>query len=129
MLNSKNLFVGLISLIALMTKYFGVELPNTPEAIVDSAAGLGFVGIITSVVIPNFMNVTIKLIQNWNTNGFNWGFLKSPNFLTGVTTIVMTLLDGLGVTNSLVIAIIVNAINISWHIIFDTLLKNKPMIT
>ena len=128
MLNSRNFFVSLLTLVSLFTMYFGVELPNTPEAIVDSAAGLGFIGIITSVILPNFFNVTIKLIQSWKEFGFNLGFLTSPNFLAQVTTVILTLLEGFGITNTLVIAIIVNAVNFLWHLLFDTLLKNKPVV-
>lgn len=126
MLNSKNLFVSVLTLVALFTSYFGVELPNTPEAIVDSAAGLGFIGIITSVVLPNFFNTTVKLIQNWKEFGFNFGFLTSPNFATQFSTVVLTLLDGFGITNTLVITIVINVVNFLYHLVVTALTK-KPV--
>lgn len=126
MLNSKNFIVSVLTLVALFTSYFGVELPNTPEAIVDSAAGLGFIGIITSVVLPNFFNTTVKLIQNWKEFGFNFGFLTSPNFATQFSTVVLTLLDGFGVTNTLVITIVINVVNFLYHLVVTALTK-KPV--
>ena len=127
MLNSKNFLVSVLTLIALFASYFGVELPNSPETIVDSATGLSFIGIIMSVVLPNFLNTTVKLIQNWKEFGFNFGFLTSPNFATQFSTVVLTLLDGFGVTNTLIITIVVNVANFLYHLIATALTKEKPV--
>ena len=128
MLQSKNFFVSILTLVALFFAYFGVELPNTPSDIIDSAEGLGLVGLITSVILPNFFNPIIKLIAEWKLNGFNWGFLQSPNFATQFSTVVLATLEVAGVTNTVLIAIIINVVNFLWHVIFDTLLFKRPVV-
>ena len=93
------------------------------------------IGAIFSVVLLNFLNPVMKLINK--TAKWSWDFLKSVNFWTQLATVILVGLSLLGVVfpqgaaagiveavfsgeaNLIITAIAVNVINPLYHFIFD----------
>jgi hypothetical protein len=88
-LDSRNFFVNLISIVLLAFTANGLPISVEPGDIIDAISTQDF-GLILGVILPNFLNPIMKLINK--TANWGWGFLKSTNFWTQTLT---TLLVGL----------------------------------
>lgn len=136
-LDSRNFFVSILTLIFLPFVDNGLELPATAaEAsgeIVDAILS-GNVTVIIGAVLPNLINPIMKLFQNGWT-GWSWAFLRSANFWTQALTVAILVLTGYGFMfpdgaadnlisaifggqfNAISVAIVINVINPAYHFI------------
>lgn len=133
-LNSKNFFVSLISIILMAIELNGFSVNTTPDELYN-AIDLGQVSTIVSIFFVNFLNPILKLASKAAT--WTWDFLKSPNFITQIVTVVLIGLAGLGIVfpqgaaanvvnaifqggfETIVVALVVNILNPLYHFFFD----------
>lgn len=133
-LNSRNFFVSLISIILMAIELNGFNVNVEPGQIYD-AIDLGQVSTIVSIFFVNFLNPILKLASK--AASWTWDFLKSPNFITQVITVILIGLTGLGIVfpqgaaanvvdaifqggfETIMVALVVNIINPLYHFFFD----------
>lgn len=133
-LDSRNFFVSLVSIFLLSFELNGLSTGADPGQVVDAISAKD-IGLIASLVLLNFLNPVLKLIQK--TASWSWAFLKSPNFWTQVGTTVIAGLAMLGIqfpdgaasevvssifsgdVQAIMIALVINVINPLYHFFFD----------
>lgn len=133
-LNSRNFFVSLISIILMAIELNGFNVNVEPSEIYD-AIDLGQVSTIVSIFFVNFLNPILKLASK--AASWTWDFLKSPNFITQVVTVILIGLAGLGIAfpqgaaanvvdsifqggfETIAVALVVNILNPLYHFFFD----------
>ena len=136
-LDSKNFFVSLITLILLPFTLNGLELPadaSQVSGVVYDALISGNIGTIIAVVLPNLVNPLMKWIQN-GISGWSWGFIKSTNFWTQALTVLIIVLTGIGFVfpdgaagnlidavfsgefGAIASAFVINVVNVVYHFI------------
>lgn len=133
-LNSRNFFVSLISILLLAIELNGFPVSTDAGQIFD-AVGAGQVSAIISIFFVNFLNPILKLASK--AKKWTWDFLKSPNFITQVVTVILIGLTGLGISfpdgaaaaivdsifqggfQTIVVALVVNILNPLYHFFFD----------
>lgn len=131
---SQNFFVSLISLFLLSFELNGLSTGADPNGIYEALAS-GEIGRITSILLLNFLNPILKLVQNSAT--WSWDFLKSKNFLTQAATAVLSAVTLLGIEfpdgaaaevvdgffggtfETVAVALVINVLNPLWHFFFD----------
>lgn len=121
-LDSRNFFVTILSMVLVALQFNAIETGYTAEGIYDLFKDANLTSALVLVII-NFLNPIIKLVNKIVTKTFNWEFLKSQNFTTQVlsliTIILAVFLDQ--VETGLVSALILNA----WNLISHIVQKNK----
>lgn len=133
-LNSRNFFVSLISIILMAIELNGFNVSTDAGTIYD-AIDAGQVSTIVSIFFVNFLNPILKLASK--TASWTWNFLKSPNFLTQVVTVILIGLTGFGIAfpdgaaaavidsvfqggfQTIVVALVINVLNPLYHFFFD----------
>lgn len=133
-LDSRNFFVSLVSLILLAFTSNGLEIGVDADQIVSTINGQDM-GAIVALLAVNFFNPVLKIFSKGFD--FKWTFFKSPNFITQVITVVLSLVSLLGVvfpaeaatavSDSLLtreflpiaMALVINVANPVWHFFFD----------
>lgn len=133
-LNSRNFFVSLISIILMAIELNGFNI-NTDAGQIYDAIDAGQVSTIVSIFFVNFLNPILKLASKAAT--WTWDFLKSPNFITQVVTVILIGLTGLGIAfpsgaaaavvdsifqggfQTIVVALVINILNPLYHFFFD----------
>jgi uncharacterized membrane protein len=139
-LDSRNFFVSLVSLILLAFTSNGLEVGVNSDQIVN-IIGSNDMGAIVALLAVNFFNPVLRLLSKGFK--FEWTFLKSPNFLTQVFTVLLALIALLGVVfppdaanqvseafsthefAPIAMALVINVANPIWHFFFD---KGNPKI-
>lgn len=127
MLKSNNFLIQIITLIGIFSAYFNAPIPSGEE-IVSQAAGMTTLGILIGIVIPNLVTPIIKIVDSVRDNGWNWGFIQSPNFYTQIVTVITALLDYLHISNALIVGIVINVFNFLYHLIATALTKPKTKV-
>ena len=138
---SQNFFVSLISVLLLSFELNGLNTGADPEQIYDAVTS-GDTGRILSIVLLNFLNPVLKLVQGDAT--WSWGFLRSPNFWTQVTTTILLGVTMLGVVfpdgaagnlvnaifggtfETIAVTVVVNILNPLYHFFFDNNDEEEP---
>jgi len=133
-LNSRNFFISLLSVLLMAIELNGFNVSTDAGQIYD-AIDAGQVSTIVSIFFVNFLNPILKLASK--TASWSWGFLKSPNFLTQVATVLLVGLAGLGIAfpdgaaaavvdsifqggfQTIVVALVINILNPLYHFFFD----------
>lgn len=133
-LNSKNFFVSLISIILMAIELNGFNV-NTDAGQIYDAIDAGQISTIISIFFVNFLNPILKLASK--AASWTWDFLKSPNFITQVVTVLLIGLTGFGIAfpdgaaaavvdsifqggfQTIVVALVINILNPLYHFFFD----------
>lgn len=131
---SQNFFVSLISLLLLTFELNGLSTGADPENIFDAITS-GDAGRILSILLINFLNPILKLVQKQET--WSWDFLKSVNFWTQAVTTILAAITIAGVAfpegaaanlveaifggtfQTIAVAVVVNILNPLYHFFFD----------
>jgi len=117
-LDSRNFFVTLISLLLLAMGANSIETGYTADGIFDLFKDASVSQILVLVII-NFLNPIIKLVKKVVDKEWSWAFIKSQNFQTQVLSIVTILLSFIfdEVTTGIVTTIFLNLWNLVSHLI------------
>lgn len=145
--SSSNFLTSLISLALLFITYQQIPVNISAEETFSQLQGKNFITAILTVIIPNFFNPLMKLIGKITSGGFDWGFIKSPNFWTQILTVVLasvTAITGIEFGGdapgqlvaswgdgalAFVMAMLINIINPLWHFFFDKKVAVDPQST
>jgi len=117
-LDSRNFFVTFISLLLLAMGANSIETGYTADGIFDLFKDASVSQILVLVII-NFLNPLIKLVNKVVNKEWSWAFIKSQNFQTQVLSIVTILLSFIfdEVTTGIVTTIVLNLWNLVSHLI------------
>jgi hypothetical protein len=117
-LNSRNFFVTLISMVLIALQFNSIEAGYTADGIYDLFKDVNLTSALVLIVI-NFLNPIIKIVNKVVDKTFSWAFIKSQNFTTQVLSMVTIVLSIFldEVTTGLVSALILNVWNLVSHIL------------
>ena len=133
-LGSRNFYVSLVTLVLLAFEANNLPININPGELVDTVLTRDLGGIL-SILLLNFLNPIMKLANKMAT--WSWAFLRSPNFWTQITTVLLSLIAVTGITfpegaaaelvtsvfggsfNVIAMAVLVNVINPLYHFFFD----------
>lgn len=117
-LDSRNFFVTLISLLLLAMGANSIDTGYTADGIFDLFKDATVSQILVLVII-NFLNPLIKLVNKVVNKEWSWEFIKSQNFQTQLLSILTILLSFIfdEVTTGIVTTIVLNLWNLVSHLI------------
>lgn len=116
-LNSRNFFVSLVSIVVLVFQFNGVDLEQSPESIVDMFNGTTFANALVLALV-NFINPLLKIGSKIVNKTFDWGFKSSTNFITQVLTLVTIVVAAFfdEVAAGIIAALVLNLWNLVAHL-------------
>lgn len=127
-LGSQNFFVTILSIVLLGLQSNGIETGYTADGIFALFEDQNLTSALVLVVI-NFLNPIIKLVNSIVKKTWSWAFIRSQNFQTqllSVATILLSLfLDE--VSTGIVITIVLNIWNLVAHLI-EKNESNEPQL-
>lgn len=118
---SSNFWVTVISILTLgLGLGAGSPIDIAPDAILDAFATKQGIGLIVFIMV-NLANPLLRIVNKIRKGEFDWGFLRSPNFLTQVGTLLTIILTTWfdEQTTGIIIGLIGQGANWLWHILFD----------
>jgi len=117
-LQSRNFFVTLVSIILLVLQYNAIEVDYTAEGIVDMFSGTTLANALVLALV-NFINPIMKIISKLANKTFDWGFKNSTNFITQVLTLITVVVAVFfdEIAAGMIAALILNVWNLVSHII------------
>lgn len=122
-LGSENFLVTGLSLLLLALQANNIETGYTAEGIVALFQDANLTSILVLLIV-NFLNPIIKLVNKIVKKEWSWAFLRSQNFQTqilSVATILFSLfLDE--VSTGIVTTIVLNV----WNLVAHLIQKNEP---
>lgn len=122
-LGSQNFLITALSLLLLALQSNNIETGYTAEGIVDLFKDANLTSIVVLLLV-NFLNPIIKLVNSIIKKEWSWAFLRSQNFQTqilSVGTILFSLfLDE--VSTGIVTTIVLNV----WNLVAHLIQKNEP---
>lgn len=122
-LGSQNFLITALSLLLLALQSNNIETGYTAEGIVDLFKDANLTSIVVLLIV-NFLNPIIKLVNSIIKKEWSWAFLRSQNFQTqilSVGTILFSLfLDE--VSTGIVTTIVLNV----WNLVAHLIQKNEP---
>ena len=117
-LQSRNFFVTLVSIILLVLQYNAIEVDYTAEGIVDMFSGTTLANALVLALV-NFINPIMKIVKKLVDKTFDWSFKNSTNFITQVLTLITVVVAVFfdEIAAGMIAALILNVWNLVSHII------------
>lgn len=117
-LQSRNFFVTLVSIVLMVLQYNAIEVDYTAEGIVDMFTGTTLANALVLALV-NFINPIMKIVSKLANKTFDWGFKNSTNFITQVLTLITVVVAVFfdEIAAGMIAALILNVWNLVSHII------------
>jgi len=117
-LDSRNFFVTLISIVLAALQFNSIETGYTAEGIFDLFKDANLSSALILLVV-NFLNPIMKIVNKVINKGFDWSFVKSRNFVTQVLSLLTILISALfdEITVGIISALVVNVWNLVSHLL------------
>ena len=117
-LGSQNFFITILSIVLLGLQSNGIETGYTADGIFALFEDQNLTSALVLVVI-NFLNPIIKLVNSIVKKTWSWAFIRSQNFQTQLLSVVTILLSLFldEVSTGIVISIVLNIWNLVVHLI------------
>lgn len=117
-LDSRNFFVTLISILLAALQFNSIETGYTAEGIFDLFKDANLSSALILLVV-NFLNPIMKIVNKVINKGFDWSFVKSRNFVTQVLSLLTILISALfdEITVGIISALVVNVWNLVSHLL------------
>jgi hypothetical protein len=117
-LQSRNFFVTIVSIILLVLQYNAIEVDYTAEGIVDMFSSTTLANALVLALV-NFINPIMKIVKKLVDKTFDWSFKNSTNFITQVLTLITVVVAVFfdEIAAGMIAALILNVWNLVSHII------------
>ncbi len=117
-LDSRNFFVTLLSIVLAALQFNSIDTGYTAEGIFDLFKDANLSSALVLVVV-NFLNPLIKLVNKVINKSFDLGFVKSQNFGTQVLSLVTIVFAAFfdEVTVGIISVLVLNVWNLISHIL------------